>query len=102
MTHQKQRLELFIERLAAKRAGRILEEAGLTGYTMLPTMAGYGGETRWQRDIDISATREMVVIISIGDEDVMEKALEQLGNLLGSHIGVLSVSTVTVLRPGRF
>jgi len=47
--HIKKRLELIIEKPAMKRACRVLEEAGVKGYTVLPTMAGYGNGMRWQR-----------------------------------------------------
>lgn len=97
-----QRIELIIEKMAQKRACRILEKAGMTGYTVLPAMAGFGGGNHWSRDTDLSASRDMVVIISIGDEDKVRAGLEQIAALLGDHIGVVSISTVTVLRPGRF
>mgnify|MGYP001285955837 CR=1 FL=1 len=100
--HEKRRIELIIERPAHKRACRVMEQAGLTGYTVLPAMAGFGGGNRWQRDTDISDSREMVVIISIGSANRVESALKQLENLLSSHIGVVSVSLVEVLRGDRF
>ena len=88
--------------MAAPRACKLLEAAGLTGYTVLPAISGFGGETRWSRDTDMSASSDMVVLISIGAEAQVHAALNQLENLLGSHIGVLSVGEVQVLRPGRF
>jgi PII-like signaling protein len=100
--HKKRRLELIIERMAWKRAGRILEEAGMTGYTALPAFAGFGGGSRWQRDTDISGSRDMVVMVAIGDEATVTKALEDLQRLLESHIGVLNVSDVDVMRPELF
>lgn len=100
--HKKRRIELIIERMAYKRACRVLEQAGMTGYTVLPSMAGFGGGNRWSRDTDISAASDMVVIISIGDTDKVDGALDQIANILGSHIGVVSVSDVDVLRPERF
>lgn len=100
--HEKRRIELIIERPAHKRACRVLEQSGLTGYTVLPAMAGFGGGNRWSRDTDISTSREMVVIISIGSEDRVETALKELENLLSAHIGVVSVSRVEVLRDERF
>jgi len=36
------------------------------------------------------------------DEESAEKVIEKLENLVGSHIGVLSVSDVSVLRPEKF
>lgn len=100
--HTRHRLELIIERMAARRACNILEAAGLTGYTVLPAISGFGGVTRWSRDADMSASSDMVIIISIGADEQVRAALSELENLLGSHIGVLSVGEVRVLRPGRF
>lgn len=100
--HQKQRIELIIERMAVKRAMRVLEAAGVSGYTVLPAMAGYGNGTRWQRDTDISGSRDMVVIVAIMDEALVEKSMAQIQSLLGEHVGVVSVSQVAVLRPDRF
>lgn len=96
------RIELIIERMAHKRACRVLEAAGMTGYTVLPALAGYGGSKRWSRDTDLSASGDMVVIISIGDEEKVRGAMDEIGNILGSHIGVVTLSEVEVLRPGRF
>ena len=100
--HTKKRIELIIEKMAWKRAGRILEAAGLTGYTVTPALAGYGGGNRWQRDTDISASNDMVVMLSIGSSERVEKALVEIESLLGAHIGVVSVSDVQVLRDERF
>lgn len=100
--HPRLRLELIIERMALQRACSILEAAGLTGYTVMPAIAGFGGGNRWNRDTDISASGNMLVIISIGTEEKISAALQQLERLLSAHIGVLNVSEVKVLRPDRF
>ena len=98
----KKRLELIIEKPAFKRACRVLEDSGVTGYTALPCMAGYGSGNRWQRGTDLSATRDMVVIISILDESLLGDVTEKIENLIGSHIGILSVSDVKVIRDIKF
>jgi len=100
--HAKKRLELIIERPAYKRACRVLQDAGVTGYTVVPALAGYGGGNRWQRGTDLSASRDMVVICSIMDQDIVEKCTEALSKLIGSHIGILNFSDVTVMRPENF
>jgi len=102
MPHNKHRLELVIERMAYKRAGRILVDAGVTGYTVVPALAGYGNGNPWQRDQDISGSRDMVVIICITDDETLEVIKEKMLSLLESHIGVVSISAVTVLRPDKF
>ncbi len=98
----KKRIELIIEKPAFKRACRVFEECGVTGYTALPCMAGYGNGKRWQRGTDLSASRDMVMVVSIFDENLLPKITEQLENLIGSHIGVLSVSDVKVIRDDKF
>ena len=100
--HDKRRLELIVERMALTRAGNILEDAGLTGYTVLPAISGFGGNAHWRSEGDLSTTQEMVVIIAIGDSEKIDKALEDLSRLLARHVGVLSVGDVQVMRPGRF
>ena len=96
------RLELIIERMALKRACKILEDAGLTGYTVTSAMAGYGRGQRWTRDGDLSHAQDMVVAVTIGDAEKIDRALKDLHSLLDAHIGVLSVGDVEVLRPERF
>ncbi len=100
--HTRHRLELIIERMAAPRACNILEASGLLGYTILPAISGFGGEMRWSRDADMSASSDMVIILSIGGDAQVQAALVELERLLGSHIGVLSIGEVKVLRPDRF
>jgi PII-like signaling protein len=100
--HAMKRIELIIEKIPYKRACRVLEAVGMTGYTVLPAMAGFGGGNRWSRDTDISASGDMVAIISIGDAEKVDEALRQIADLLGDHIGVVTVSDVEVLRPDRF
>lgn len=100
--HEKQRIELIIEKMAYQRACRILEESGMTGYTVVPALAGFGGQTKWRRDSDLSESRDMVVVISIGDAARVEKAISEIENLLGRHIGIATVSDVRVIRDSRF
>lgn len=99
---EKRRLEIIIERPAFKRACRILEDGGVTGYTAFSAYAGFGSGQRWSRGTDLSSTQDMVMIISIIDEDVIPKCLENLEKLVGSHIGVVSVSSVDVFRDDQF
>lgn len=100
--HPKKKIELIIERPALKRACRILEDAGVTGYTYFKAQGGYGNRNRWQRGTDISASRDMVCVVSITDEVTCKSAVQKLGELVGDHIGLLDVSETTVLRKEKF
>ncbi len=98
----KTRLELIIEKPAFRRASRILEDAGVKGYTAFPAFAGYGRSMRWQRGTDLSASRDMVMIISVMDENLVTECAEKLENLIGTHIGLISFSEVKVFRDDKF
>jgi len=98
----KLRLELIIESPALRRAEDVLKESGATGWTVLPAMSGFGGTTRWSRGTDISESTDMVVLICIGDANVIKPALKRLHTMLDRRIGVLNVSDVRVLRPDLF
>lgn len=100
--YPKKKIELIIENPALKRACRILEEAGVTGYTYFKALGGYGNRNRWQRGTDISASRDMILIVSITDEATCIKAVENLGQLVGAHIGLLDVSDTYVIRKDKF
>lgn len=100
--HTKLRLEIVIERPALRRAERLLEEAGVTGWTVTPAIAGYGNGTRWSRGTDISSSTDMVVIMSIGDEDVLLPVLSQLHTLVSRYVGVVNLGEVKVLREDNF
>lgn len=100
--NKKLRLELIIETPALRRAEDLLQNAGVTGWTVVPAMRGFGGQTRWSRGTDISESTDMVVIICIADEETLTPALSKILTLLDRRIGVVNVSEVRVLRPGLF
>lgn len=101
-THTMKRIELIVERMAARRAGRVLQESGVTGYTVLPALEGYGNGQTWRRDADISGASDMVAILCVTSEESASTALANLANLLSEQIGIVSMSDVQVLRPERF
>lgn len=101
-SHTRKRVELIIERMAMKRACNLLEAAGVSGYTILPALAGYGNERRWNRDNDISSSGGMIVVICVTSGEAMQRIQQELANLLDTHIGIVTVSDVEVMRPARF
>jgi len=98
----KKRLELMIEKPAFKRACRVLEDAGVQGYSAFSAMAGYANGQRWQKGTDLSASQDMIMIIAVMDEDIVEKAIDKLENLIGAHIGLLCITDTKVIRDEKF
>lgn len=100
--HEKLRLELIIESPALRRAETILSDANVHGWTVLPALSGFDGQRRWSRGTDISASMDMVVLVCVGDEDIILPVLSKLHTFLKQHIGVLDISKVQVLRDAEF
>lgn len=100
--HDKLRLELIIESPALRRAEDILLEANVHGWTVLPAISGFDGRRRWSRGTDISTATDMVVLICVGDENILLPLLSKLHTLLKRHIGVLDIMKVQVLRDAEF
>lgn len=100
--HEKIRLELIIESPALRRTEDILSDAGVSGWTVIPAVSGFDGRQRWSRGTDISASTDMVVLICVGDENIIMPILKDLHNLIKRHIGVLDITRVQVLRDTDF
>ena len=99
---EKKRLELIIEKPAFKRACRVLEDAGVKGYTAFSAFAGYGNTGRWQRGTDLSASQDMIMMIAVIDDDLVDDITSGLESLIGHHIAMLSLADVKVFRDDRF
>ncbi|WP_305988269.1 P-II family nitrogen regulator [Roseibium sp. MMSF_3544] len=96
------RVEIIIEAPMETRLTDTLDEAGVTGYTILPVMGGSGRSGRWSREGQVSRAGGMVAIICIIRPDRLEVLLEAAFEVVERHIGVVTVSDCSVLRAERF
>ncbi|MEM8657632.1 MAG: transcriptional regulator [Pseudomonadota bacterium] len=101
-THDAKRVEIIIEAPMERRLKNALEEAGVTGYTVLPVLGGSGRSGRWSREGQVSSAGGMVAVICILREDRVQALLDASLKVLERHIGVVSVSDCQVLRAERF
>ena len=101
-THPAKRIEIIIEAPLARRLTDALTEAGVPGYTVLPVLGGYGQSGRWTRDGQVSAASGMVAVVAVVSEDKVEGLLDASFAMVERHIGIVSVSDVSVVRPERF
>jgi len=100
--HEKLRLELILEKPALRRAEKLLGDGGVTGWTVLPALAGSNGTRRWSRGQDLSASTDMVMLVCVADEATLMPRMTELHALLERHIGVLNIMRVQVLRDAEF
>ena len=96
------RVEIIIEAPMETRLTDTLDEAGVTGYTILPVMGGSGRSGRWSREGQVSRAGGMVAIICIIRPERLDELLQAAFEVVERHIGVVTVSDCSVLRAERF
>lgn len=100
--HEAKRVEVIIEAVMEKQVVRALEEAGVTGFTILPVLGGSGRSGRWTREGMIGRASGMIAVICLVAPSRVDALLEALFPVLDDHIGVVSVTDTHILRAERF
>jgi nitrogen regulatory protein PII len=100
--HPKKRIEVIVEAPALHRLTEKLDRAGVTGYTVLPALAGRGQGGEWSREGMITETGRMVAVISIVDPKRADEVVKAVMTLLSRQIGVVSIGDVMVVRDAHF
>lgn len=101
-THQAKRVEITIESVMETRLTAALDEAGVTGYTILPVRGGSGRSGKWTRQGQVSRGQGMVQVVCIIRPERLEGLLEAAFAVVERHIGVVTVVDCEVLRAERF
>lgn len=100
--HRKKRLEIILEAPAMNRLANALEQAGVTGYTVLPVLAGKGTTGVWTRDGLVGGAGAMVCVICIIDPSKVDGVMERIMAVLARQIGIVTIGDVDVVRGERF
>ena len=101
-THIAKRVEIIIEAPLRRRLLDALDEAGVTGYTVLPVLGGSGQSGRWSREGQVSQAGGMVSVVCIIRPERKDALLEAAFAVVERHIGVVTVTDCEVLRAERF
>lgn len=101
-TFPKKRIDIMVERPLMRRVLDLLDKKNVSGYTVLPVLAGKGKDGSWHRDGIIGRAGSMVTIFCILDESTVDTVLEPLFDLVQRQIGIVTVSDVNVVRPEYF
>ena len=101
-THPKKRIDIMIEAPLMKSVIDVLDQQDVSGYTVLPVLAGRGKDGAWHRDGVVGRAGALVMIFCILDESRVEEVLEPLYALISRQIGIVTVSDVSVVRPEHF
>lgn len=101
-TYAKKRIDIMVEALLTEKVVGLLDQHGVSGYTVLPALGGRGNDGAWHRDGVIGRAGALVIIFCILDEQRVEAVLEPLFSLVSRQIGIVTVSDVQVIRPDHF
>ena len=84
-----------------RRVEAFLAEAGVRGWTVVPSVEGAGAHGEW-RSGDFTPGQEKRLLWAIVSDDVAERALARLAIFFEDYPGVVCTSDVEVLRAERF
>lgn len=101
-THDAKRVEITIEAIMERRLTEALDEAGVTGYTVLPVLGGSGRSGKWSREGQVSRAGGMVCVVCLIRPERLDGLLDAAFAVVERHIGVVCVSDAQVLRAERF
>ncbi|NNE53448.1 MAG: transcriptional regulator [Sulfitobacter sp.] len=101
-THKAKRVAIIIEAVMESRLTKALNDAGVTGYTILPVLGGSGRSGSWNRAGQVSRASGMVQVVCIIRPDRLDKMLEAAFAVVERHIGVVSIQDCEVVRAERF
>jgi hypothetical protein len=100
-TIHRRRIEVLADEPLVPAIVRIAGEAGITHYTLLPTLGGAGAHGRW-RDDQLSGATAKVMLLAITSDDHAAAFIDRLAPLLESHHLMLLSSDVEVVRAAKF
>ncbi len=100
--HRKKRVEIIIEAPLLRRLVSKLELRGVSGYSVLPVLSGFGHEGHWEATGSIGDAGRMVAVICILDAAECGALLDDIYSLIASQIGIVSISDVEVIRSTHF
>ena len=102
-THGKKRIEVIVEAPVLMRLLDRLDQADVTGYTVLPALAGRGlGGGAWRGEGLAGDAGRMVMVICITDAARVDSVLANIYAIVSRQIGIVSVSDVQVIRAEHF
>lgn len=96
------RMDILVEAPLKARIARLLDEEGVSGYTIFSALGGRGADALWARAGHITEVGQMLNFVCIVDLDRREPILNLLIERYADQIGFVTTSEVQVIRPTKF
>lgn len=100
-TVARRKIEILVDAPLVRRVTAAADAAGVTGYTLLPTLGGAGHGGRWSDD-QVTGAEAKVMFVTITNEVVAAALIEALAPLLDDHGLLLISGIVEIVRNDRF
>ncbi|MEM1235845.1 MAG: transcriptional regulator [Pseudomonadota bacterium] len=100
-THPAKRVEITIEAPMERRLRKVLKDADITGYTIVPVRGGSGRSGEWTREGQVGRSG-MVQFQIIIRPDRLGGLLDAAFAVVEKQIGVVCITDAQVLRAERF
>jgi len=101
-THKAKQVAISIEAPMERRLRTVLEEAGVTGYSVLTVIGGSGRSGVWSAEGQVGLAGGMIQVICIIRPDRLDGLLDAVFSVVERHIGVVTITDCDVLRAERF
>lgn len=100
-THARKKLEIVVEAPVLRRVEAMLQDAGVTGYSVFAGLEGAGETGGWRRE-GLTGADEKRLVFAVTSPEKAERALERLSEFFADYPGIVCVSDVQVIRGERF
>ena len=96
-TYPAKRVAIIIEKVMQNRLTDALQEAGITGYSILPVLGGSGQSGHWLAEGQVSHGTGMVQVICIVRQEQLEGLEETAFAYIQRHMGIMTIGDCEVL-----
>lgn len=100
-TYHRKRVEIVVENTVLELVQELLEDVGISGYSVMPISEGQG-EHGIRRSTMIIPSLKNVMVLVITTDEKADELLERIGPIMDDVRGIVFLSDVSVLRAGRF
>ena len=96
------KLEIILSGEHQAFATDLLDNAGVTGYTIINNLSGKGRHGFHEGHLMFNEEDVLIMIIAVVPEELVEPILEGLEPFYSEHSGVVFISDILVTRPVKF
>lgn len=101
-TYPRKKIEILVDKPLLRRIRALADEAGASGFTVLPTLAGDGKSGRWDDDQITGGAGSKVIFTTIMSETAANALLTALQPLLDRYSLIVAVTDVGIIRSTKF